>query len=79
MAVVTRRKSMPGWAALMVSSAACTPASTFTSLEPRVRDIENATTSPPSSSAASVGSAAASVTVASVDRRTARPSGSAME
>ncbi|MNV22497.1 hypothetical protein D3C71_1134730 [compost metagenome] len=70
---------MPGCSALIVSSAACTPASTLTSLEPRVRDIENATTSPPSSNAASVGSAAASVTVARVDNRTARPSGKAME
>src|SRR3546814_16930997 len=47
---------------------------TATSLDPRVRDIENATTGSPSSRATSVGSAAASVIRATSDSRTARPS-----
>jgi hypothetical protein len=77
--LVTSWKFRSGLSAWIWSSTARTFFATSISLEPRVRDSENATTGLPSSSATWLGSAAPSLMLASDDRRSARPSGRLIE
>ena len=72
--LLTRSNSTPGCDAASASSVSCTCALTSSSSEPRLRETEKPTTDSPSSSATWLGSAAASLTVAIDDSRTARPS-----
>ena len=69
---------MSGWANLIFSTSARTPAATSTSPAPRVRVISNPTTGLPLSSAVERFSATVSLTLATWFRRTWRPSLSAM-